>query len=276
MTRFDSGLAPLFWNTLFECLTRKSECTPGDNNVLIASPWLTDVELTGCRWPSNGLDSISSGRPPSTLVDVLGLLVNAGYEVDVVLAAREGKFLGTKSASIVDNETRLIAKASSLGVRCSFKADFHSKELSTPFANLSGSANWTNNGLWNMIENIEFKHRDRPSDATEYVSDRTTILRTYAIEHQYVVNQTHLSASDQNEHHPIHEIGIIDAPSEEQALLSLMKDEEQGPIEKILDEKSDIDAAAVALLDIAAAIEGGESTEQLMEQARLLLRSVLK
>lgn len=60
------------------------------------------------------------------------------------------------------------------------------------------------------------------------------------------------------------------------ALLSLMKDKEQGPIEKILDEKSDIDAAAVTLLRIAAAIEGGESTEQLMEQARLLLRSVLK
>lgn len=271
MTRYDSGLNPLFWNTLFECIRRADEVNPSDKRILIASPWLSDVELKGCRWHPNQVSAMVDTAKFCSLVDVLGTLVGLGYEVDLVVAARKGKFLPPKNNSQVMREKKLIENATSKGIRCSFKPDFHSKELATPFALLSGSANWTNNGLWNLIEHLEFKHKERTADASSFSQNLSTVFDTYQPLTELTLNQTQVQQGKSANLHPIHETEIVKPkPTKGEAFVSYVKEDSHLDAAE-LEEKSKGDSAAQTLLDIIQAMQGGDSSEEVLEKATLLL-----
>ena len=106
--------------------------SPSDKRILIASPWLSDVELKGCRWHPSQISAMVDTAKFCSLVDVLGTLVDLGYEVDLVVATRRGKFLPPKNNSQVMREKKLIENATSRGVRCSFKPDFFTRRNSQP------------------------------------------------------------------------------------------------------------------------------------------------
>ena len=89
--------------------------------MLVASPWLSDVELYGCRWHQSMLSTLNTSQAFSSLIDVLGVLSNLGYRVELVLA-RRGKFLPAKTNEMVKREKILIDKATQKGVRCTFRS----------------------------------------------------------------------------------------------------------------------------------------------------------
>ena len=274
LTRYDSGLNPLFWNTLFECIRRADELSPLDKRILIASPWLSDVELKGCRWHPSQISAMVDTTKFSNLVDVLGKLVDLGYRVDLVVAARKGKFLPPKNNSQVMREKKLIENATSKGIRCSFKSDFHSKELATPFALLSGSANWTNNGLWNLIEHLEFKHKDRSVDAPSFNQNLTTVFDTYQPLKGLTLNQIQVEQGKSTNLHPIHETEIVKPkPTGGQAFVAYVEEDSVLGTSEIK-EKSKDDNAAQTLLDIIQAMQDGNSGEEILEKASMLLQMI--
>ena len=271
MTRFDSGLSPLFWNTLFECIRRERELPPEEKVVLVASPWLSDVELYGCRWHQSMLSTLNKSQAFSSLIDVLGVLCNLGYQVELVLAARRGKFLPAKTNEMVKREKILIDKATQKGVRCSFRSDFHSKELVTPFAILSGSSNWTKNGLWNLIEHLEYKHRERDADAATFDQERQNILEIYIAADRVVIDRNHVNAVAAGDLHPIHQAGVIEpTPSGGEAFVAFV--EEDSVLDSdALEAEPDENHAAIAFLQLLEGMKRGEASEELVKQAAALL-----
>lgn len=256
---------------MFESIRRADEVSPSDKRILIASPWLSDVELKGCRWHPSQISAMVDTAKFCSLVDVLGTLVDLGYEVDLVVAARKGKFLPPKNNSQVMREKKLIENATSKGVRCSFKPDFHSKELATPFALLSGSANWTNNGLWNLIEHLEFKHKERTVDTPSFNQNLSTVFDTYQPLTGLILNQTQVQQGKSSNLHPIHETEIVKPkPTGGEAFVAYVEEDSLlGAAE--IEEKSKEDSAAQTLLNIIQAMQGGDSSEEVLEKATLLL-----
>lgn len=164
MVLLNSNLSILFWNVIFETLRRKDETE--NPSLVIISPWMSDIEIENSRWSPGALESLreSLGWNGSfnRLSDVLSAAVNAGVEVKVYLAANNGKFLEKTSDLQVEREAALITRLEKGGVECFFKPDFHFKRILSPFAYLSGSSNFTVNGLTGKLqEEINWSHIDR-------------------------------------------------------------------------------------------------------------------
>jgi hypothetical protein len=168
MVKLHSNLSIMFWNIIFETIRRKNEV---DNpKLILISPWMSDIEIDNSRWSSGALqaltESIEWNGTFDKLSDVLSAAVKCGIEVQVILAARNGKWLKKSSDIMVQRESVFIEKLKKYGVKCNLKPDFHRKNILSPFAYLSGSANFTANGLTGRLsEEIDWTHRDLDTGA---------------------------------------------------------------------------------------------------------------
>lgn len=167
--RFDSGLAPVFWQALLEALARCDEVEEEERIIALTAPWISDLPFVGTRWSRRALSDVLNGRPCSKLSDLLSILASKGYNVTVIIAAPNGKFLKKTSSQQVRREMEFLRRLAAHGVSAYRRPDFHGKNLITPFVAVSGSANWTGNGLTGrLIENLDVYRNGAGQEGREY------------------------------------------------------------------------------------------------------------
>jgi len=179
MVFLNSNLSIMFWNVIFETLRRREEIN--EPKLVLISPWMSDIEIENSRWSAGALESLRQSLNWdgnfNRLSDVLSAAVNCGIEVQVFLAAKNGKFLRKTSDLMVERESAFISRLEKGGVKCYFKPDFHRKNILSPLAHLSGSANFTVNGLTGKLqEDINWTHIDRESEAYSDVSSSVNMF----------------------------------------------------------------------------------------------------
>jgi len=179
MVFLHSNLSIMFWNVIFETLRRRDEVS--NPKLVLISPWMSDIEVENSRWSSGALESLRQSLDWdgnfNRLSDVLSAAVNCGIEVEIFLAAKNGKFLTKSSDLMVERESAFISRLEKGGVTCYFKPDFHRKNILSPFAHLSGSANFTVNGLTGKLqEDINWTHIERENEAYSVVSNAVNMF----------------------------------------------------------------------------------------------------
>jgi len=150
MPSFVSGHFRIFWHVLFDAAARFEESEENDREIIIISPWITDVTTADAGWSEtariSAFDPYGGGSMES-LSDVLGKLVQVGYNVTVVTLSTVGKWLPKRIDRNLDNEKVFMEKISQLGIKCMVRNNVHMKYVKTPFCTFSGSVNISFNGL---------------------------------------------------------------------------------------------------------------------------------
>jgi hypothetical protein len=148
MPSFHSGHFRIFWDILFEAADKYDANLP-DKEIVIVSPWISDVTTAQSGWSDTSLASafgIDSGNLES-LSYILGELVRRGFEVKVVTLSTVGKWLPKAVNKHLDNERRFMDHIRGNGVQCFLRNNLHMKYVKTPFAIFCGSVNISFNGL---------------------------------------------------------------------------------------------------------------------------------
>tara|TARA_B110000003_G_C16652048_1_gene534611 strand:+ start:348 stop:1523 length:1176 start_codon:yes stop_codon:yes gene_type:complete len=148
MPSFHSGHFRIFWDILFEAADKYDANLP-DKEIVIVSPWISDVTTAQSGWSDTSLASafgIDSGNLES-LSYILGELVRRGFEVKVVTLSTVGKWLPKAVNKHLDNERRFMNHIRDNGVQCFLRNNLHMKYVKTPFAIFCGSVNISFNGL---------------------------------------------------------------------------------------------------------------------------------
>ena len=87
MPSFHSGHLRVFCHVLFDAAAKIDETEINEREIIIISPWISDITISTSGWSESAIKSsfspYSRGRIES-LSDVLGLLVKIGYKVTVV------------------------------------------------------------------------------------------------------------------------------------------------------------------------------------------------
>jgi hypothetical protein len=155
----------VFWSILHE--SGRIIDTSDDQNIVIMAPWISDLPMVECGWAPSSLESIypeSNGHIES-LSDVLIQLRNIGYSITVVTLSTEGKWLTREQNGFADAERDFFDLLRPHDIQCRVVDDLHVKMLRTPFAIMSGSANFTRNGLFGRTrENIQVEHITQRTD----------------------------------------------------------------------------------------------------------------
>ena len=155
----------VFWSILHEAgrIIDISE----DQEIVVMAPWISDLPMVECGWSPSSLESIypeSNGHIES-LSDVIIQLKKIGYQVTVVTLSTEGKWLTREQNGFADAERDFFDLLRPHNIRCMVVDDLHVKMLRTPFAIMSGSANFTRNGLFGRTrENIQVEHITQRTD----------------------------------------------------------------------------------------------------------------
>ena len=150
MPSFVSGHFRIFWYALFDAAARIKETDEDDRDIIIISPWISDVTTANSGWSETARTSAFDpygGGSIESLSDVLGKLVQVGYNVTVVTLSTVGKWLPKRIDRNLDNEKIFMEKISQLGVKCMVRNNVHMKYVKTPFCTFSGSVNISFNGL---------------------------------------------------------------------------------------------------------------------------------
>tara|TARA_B100001142_G_scaffold52039_1_gene49680 strand:- start:88 stop:1266 length:1179 start_codon:yes stop_codon:yes gene_type:complete len=150
MPSFVSGHFRIFWYALFDAAARIKETDENDRDIIIISPWISDVTTADSGWSETAITSAfdpHAGGNIESLSDVLGKLVQVGYNVTVVTLSTVGKWLPKRIDRNLDNEKIFMEKISQLGVKCMVRNNVHMKYVKTPFCTFSGSVNISFNGL---------------------------------------------------------------------------------------------------------------------------------
>jgi hypothetical protein len=173
----------VFWSILHEAgrIIETSE----DREIVVMAPWISDLPMVECGWSPSSLESIypeSNGHIES-LSDVLIQLSKIGYLITVVTLSTEGKWLTREQNGFADAERDFFDLLRPHDIRCRVVDDLHVKMLRTPFAVMSGSANFTRNGLFGRTrENIQVEHisqRQNFEQLDHIVSDFILASRDY-------------------------------------------------------------------------------------------------
>ena len=144
----------------------------------------------------------------------------------------------------------------------------------TPFAILSGSSNWTKNGLWNLIEHLEYKHRERGADAATFDQERQNILETYIAADGVVIDRNHVNAVAAEDLHPIHQAGVIEpTPSGGEAFVAFVEEDSVLDSDALEAEPAE-NHAAIAFLQLIRGMKQGDTSEELIKQASALLNTL--
>ncbi len=150
MPIFISGHFRLFWHVLFDAAARYEETEESDREIIIMSPWISDVTTANSGWSETALVSAfdpHGGGNIESLSDVLERLVKIGYDVKVVTLSTVGKWLPKAIDRNLDNERVFMEKINKAGVECLVRNNLHLKCIKTPFCTLGGSVNISFNGL---------------------------------------------------------------------------------------------------------------------------------
>ena len=149
MPVFHSGHFRVFWDALLDAASRIDTAPANDREIIIISPWLSDVTTSRSGWSDASIASafdIDTGNIES-LSDILGKLVERGYDVTVVTLSTIGKWLPKAMNKNLDLERNFMKKISSRGVTCLLRNNLHMKYVKTPFTVFAGSINISFNGL---------------------------------------------------------------------------------------------------------------------------------
>ena len=150
MPTFVSGHFRVFWHVLFDAAARFEETDEEDREIIIISPWISDVTTSNSGWSETAIvsafDPHGEGNIES-LSDVLGRLVKIGYNVKVVTLSTVGKWLPKRIDKNLDKEIKFMEKIDKLGIECFVRNNVHMKVIKTPFSIFSGSVNFSFNGL---------------------------------------------------------------------------------------------------------------------------------
>ena len=149
MPIFHSGHFRVFWDVLLDAADRYDVAPAGDRRITLISPWISDVTTSRSGWSDASIASafnIDTGNIES-LSDILGKLVNRGYEVRVLTLSTVGKWLPKARDKNLDYERYFMEKIRAKGVTCLLRNNVHMKYVKTPFAIFAGSINISFNGL---------------------------------------------------------------------------------------------------------------------------------
>ena len=212
----------VFWSILHEA--GRIIDTSEEQDIVIMAPWISDLPMVECGWSSSSLESIypeSNGHIES-LSDVIIQLKKIGYQVTVVTLSTEGKWLTREQNKFADAERDFFDLLRPHSIRCRVVDDLHVKMLRTPFAIMSGSANFTRNGLFGRTrENIQVEHITQRTDFDQLdntVSDFILASRDYFTRAPSILTRqplervtsvlTETDAILDHERDPIVEIGV--------------------------------------------------------------------
>ena len=149
MPAFDSGHARIFWHILFEAAARFDESLD-DRKIIIISPWISDITTYNSGWNDSAISSAfkrESGGNIESLSDVLVKLQRIGYELTVCTLSTTGKWLPKAKNKHLERERVFMKKCRDNGINCLIRNNVHKKHIKTPFATISGSLNFSFNGL---------------------------------------------------------------------------------------------------------------------------------
>ena len=149
MPVFHTGHFRVFWDVLLTAADRFDSITDDNRDIIIISPWISDVTTSVSGWSDSAIASafnIDSGNIES-LSDVLGALVERGYNVTVMTLSTIGKWLPKAINANLDRERNFMEKIKKNGVNCLLRNNLHMKYVKTPFAVFAGSINISFNGL---------------------------------------------------------------------------------------------------------------------------------
>jgi len=149
MPVFHSGHFRVFWHVLLDAADRFDFTTEDDREIILISPWISDVTTARSGWSDAALASafkINTGNIES-LSDILGELVQRGFDVKVVTLSTIGKWLPKARNTNLDQEWNFMEKIRDKGVTCLLRNNLHMKYVKTPFSVFAGSINISFNGL---------------------------------------------------------------------------------------------------------------------------------
>ena len=161
MVLINSRFHHIAWEFLLTCIhvrVNGGEVPTGDEGrIIIASPWVNDLENKSLRISSPLLDGVenSSRRSLTSLARVLEVLSYYGFDV-VVVTSEPGcnKWKSSWAQKYVEKDRRLQNRLISSGITVRHNKDSHVKSISTPIGIMDGSANLTDNGFFKNIEHM--------------------------------------------------------------------------------------------------------------------------
>ena len=149
MAVFHSGQSRLVWHVLFEAGLRMDAIPEQDREVILISPWIRDLTTSQSGWCDLAVNaSLGSGMSSvESLSDVLIGLRRRGFRVVVLTLSTSGKWLNKKKDKHLDEEIHMFEQLKKGGVECRLADNVHMKYLKTPLCVLSGSLNFSYNGV---------------------------------------------------------------------------------------------------------------------------------
>ena len=156
------------WETLLSCMyfcSQGGRLEGEDKKIIIASPWVTDLENPVHRFSSPLLSGIET-KVKRKLKNLGDLLIHLAKHYDVHVVTSEPNCSRWKSNwddISVDRDRTFQEKLQKRGIHIIHNVESHMKLISTPICHLSGSANITNNGFFNNLETMNIQKRHEPS-----------------------------------------------------------------------------------------------------------------
>lgn len=159
MTTISVAQQRVFWALLHEAGRYGPRLE--DREIVLMAPWISDIPMTESGWSPLTLESIypNSNGNLESLASTLIELKNLEFDVTIISLSTEGKWLTRDQNRFADAERDFFHLLEPHGIICSVVDDLHVKMLRTPYAVMSGSANFTRNGLFGRTrETVQVEH----------------------------------------------------------------------------------------------------------------------
>jgi hypothetical protein len=159
MTTISVAQQRVFWALLHEA--GRYGPRQDDRELVLMAPWISDIPMTESGWSPLTLESIypNSNGNLESLASTLIELKKLEFDVTVISLSTEGKWLTRDHNRFADAERDFFHLLKPHGISCSVVDDLHVKMLRTPYAVMSGSANFTRNGLFGRTrETVQVEH----------------------------------------------------------------------------------------------------------------------
>ena len=158
MVQVGDRIASLTWELLLTTLflAHRNKLS-ADAEVLLISPWISDVQNEQFALPTPLRDEVSNevGRNLTSLSSVLQSLQKAGVAVKLMTHPLDGNWKREWSATAKERERNFLSRLQRGGVEIRMHNTNHGKIIMTPLGVLQGSANITENGFYKNQEQME-------------------------------------------------------------------------------------------------------------------------
>lgn len=146
---------------------------PGEREIAIVSPWLSDVEIFLRPGPWHSQIVVGEWRGSSSLQACLAAFATAGWRVDVAVLAYGTNPCGIrKDPDKFSTERALLRELIRLGASVYMVPDLHAKGIVTPLGIVTGSTNITNSGLFAQSQNSNYFAHNHP----DFFANRVQLL----------------------------------------------------------------------------------------------------